>query len=549
MATNYIKYNSNQLIYPTPLVELSRENAYDNNHLGFVDKITLKGQLTGNFYQLQTGQSGILNIFNKNFGSFEIYEETSQGSSVFNKIYETSGINITSISFEESVYNGMLNYTVELNSSTMSGNVINPVNQYNFVENKDKTISLSHSVSAQGINTAGYPSKSNALQNAINFVVQNTGLSNVPTIKFISGSSSNFYLQNISESIDRLNAIYSIDESYTSSLLSTGSSGILKYSIDISSGVAADSLSLSIKGSYKGPLGGNVNDLRNSLNVTKLVSGAYFSYFNPIPINYSISENTGENIINFDYSFDNINLPNPYFKYDTSVEKDDIEQVIKVDVNASIIARGNRYNRYLLSQAAQASLNTGLFAIASGAVLDFKDFNSDTGYYKLRLQNIEFIDNPNEGVITAKASYDDKPMPSGDDPAIADSSFQISVQAPCWYMVGVPAINQRGYYIINDFDITTLPKCTIESTVSIKDGTSQGSTTSIQNNIKNSIGIISPSDYNFNITIKESFSEERANLDQASNLTQPILNTKNVNYKIEKVCTTNQSSIFPKIYQ
>ena len=162
---------------------------------------------------------------------------------------------------------------------------------------------------------------------------------------------------------------------------------------------------------------------------------------------------------------------------------------------------------------------------------------------------MEYIDNPNEGVLTAKATYDDKPMPSGDDPAVADSSFQISIQAPCWYMVGVPAINQRGYYTINDFDITTLPKCTIESTVSIKDGTSQGSTTAIQNNIKNSMGIISPSDYNFNITIRESFSEEKANLDKVSNLTQPILNTKNVNYKIEKVCTTNQSSIFPKIPQ
>lgn len=547
MTTNYIKYNSNQLIHPTPLVELSRENTYDNNHLGFVDKITLKGQLTGNFYQLQTGQSGILNIFDKNFGSFEIYEETSQGSAVFDKVYEKSGINVTSISFEESPYNGILNYTVVLNSSTMTGNVINPVNQYNFVENKDKTISLSHNVSAQGINTASYPSKSNALENAISFVTQNTGLANIPTVKFISGTSNNFYLQNISESIDRLNAIYSIDESYTSSLLSTGSSGILKYSIDISSGVAADSLNLSIKGSYKGPLGGNINDLRNSLNVTQLVSGAYASYFNPIPINYSISENTGENIINFDYSFDNINLPNPYFKYDTSIEKDDIEQVIKVDVNASIIARGNKYNRYLLSQTGQAYLNSSFFAIASGAVLDFKDFNNDTGSYKLRLQNMEFIDNPNDGTITAKASYDDKPMPSGDNDAVVDSSFRVSVQLPVNYMVAIPTINQKGNYIINDFNISTLPKCTIESSIVIKDGTSENAAANIQSNVGNSIRTIFPSDYNYDVTIKESFSTEKANLNKVSNFTQPILNTKTITYTVEKISSKGFSSAFPRI--
>ena len=117
------------------------------------------------------------------------------------KIYEKSGINITSISFEESAYNGMLNYTITLNSSTMTGNVINPVNQYNFTENKDKTISLSRSLSAQGINTAKYPSKSNALENAITFVTQNTGLATMPTVKFISGDIGNFYLQNMGNNI------------------------------------------------------------------------------------------------------------------------------------------------------------------------------------------------------------------------------------------------------------------------------------------------------------------------------------------------------------
>ena len=545
MEVNYLRYNSNQLINPTPLVEISRENIYNNNHLGFIDTITLRGQLTGSFYQLQTGQSGILNIFNQNFGLFEIYEETPRGSVIFEKIYEKSGINVKSISFDESPYNGLLNYTIELNSSTMTGNVINPVNQYNFTENKDKTISLSHSVSAQGINTASYPSKSNALENAINFVTQNTGLANVPTIKFISGASNNFYLQNIAESIDRLNATYSIDEYYTNSLLNTGTSGILKYSLDIASGVTTNSINLSLKGNYKGGLGGNINDLRNSLNVTQLVSGIYSSYFNPIPINYNISENTGENIINFDYSFDNINLPNPYFKYDTNVEKDYIEQIMKVDINASIIARGNRNYRYLLSKAYITGLTNQFSSIADEALLKFKDFNSDTGSYKLRLANMEIMDNPREGIVTAKVSYDDKPMPSGTSANVADSSYQISVQAPCWYMIGSPTINKKGFYIISDFNITTLPKLTIESNILAKNDEQLNEGT-VKNELKGITNNILPPDYDFNVTTKESFNVEKGSLDKISNLNQQILNTKRINYKLEKVSTNNETALFPK---
>jgi hypothetical protein len=546
MAINYIKYNSNQLPSPTPLVELSRENAYNNNHLGYIDSIVLRGQLTGNFNQLQTGQSGILNIFNQNFGLFEIYEATDRVGLVFQKIYEKSGINIKSISFDEAPYYGLINYNIELNCSTMSGNVINPVNQYNFVENKDKTISLSHNVSAQGINTAGYPSKSNALENAINFVVQNTGLANVPTIKFISGASNNFYLQNISESIDRLNATYSIDEYYTNSLLNTGASGILKYSLDITSGVTTDSINLSLKGSYKGPLGGNINDLRNSLNATQLVSSMYSSYFNPIPINYNISENTGENIINFDYSFDNISLPNPYLKYETSVQKDEVEQVMKVDINGSIVARGNRYYRYFLSQLYTSSLTGQFKTLADNALVDFKDFNSDTGVYTLRLQNIDVVKNPKDGTITAKVSYDDKPMPTGIGQDITDSSFQVSIQAPYWYMSDSPTMNKKGYHIINDFNITTLPKLTIESSFSAKNDQFFDQITT-QNKLQSTTTGIAPIDYNFNKTIKESFSIEKGNLNKSSELNQQILNTKKINYRLEKVCTDNQTSLFPKV--
>lgn len=542
MPINYIKYNSYQLTEPTPLVELSRENVYNNNHLGYIDNINLKGQLTGNFIQLQTGQSGILNIFNQNFGLFEIYEAFDRVS-LFQKIYEKSGIVVRSISFDEAPYNGILGYTIQLTSMAMSGNVINPVNQYNFTENKDKTISLSHTISAQGINTANYPTKSNALENAIAFVNSNTGLSNVPTVKFISGGNSPFYLQTISESIDRLNAIYSIDETYSSSLLNTGVSGVLKYSFDISSGVESNSINLSIKGTYKGPLGGNFNNLRNSLNITNLVSGIYTGYFNPIPIQYNISENTGENLINFDYSFDNISLTNPYFQYDTSVSKNELEQINKIDINGTIMARGNRNYRYFLCQLYKLNLTGSFSSIANTILAEFKDFNNDTSNSTLRLTNLEVTDNPKEGTISARASYDDKPMPTGN---FTDSSFQVSVQAPNWYMINSPTANKKGYHIISDFNITTLPKLSIDTSIAMKNDLYLDEE-STKTQLKNITSGIIPNNFNYNIFLKDSFAVQKNKLNIISNALQPISNVKQINYKLERTSTTNETSLLPKL--
>lgn len=531
MFNNYISYNSNQIPYPTPLVELSRENVYENNHLGFVDFITLKGQLTGNFQQLQTGQSGLLNTFNNNFGVFEIFEATTQPN-LFQKIYEKSGIVIKSISFDESTYNGALGYTIQMSSSTMSGNVINPINEYNFTENKDKTISLSHNVSAKGINTSKYPSKSNALQNAISFVNLNTGLANVPTVKFISGANNKFYLQTISESIDRLNGIYSISERYSSDLLNTGISGVLSYSFSISSGAESNALDLSIKGTYKGGIGENINNLRESLSVTRLVSGLYPNYFNPIPIQYNITENTGENSINFDYSFDNINLPNPYILYEINVSRDEIEQINRVDINGNIIARGNKLNKYTLSKNLQSTLTGGFSGVALDAANILKDFNNNTGNFNLRLVNIELIDNPNEGTLSAKASYDDKPMPA--DENIADSSFQVSVEAPNWYMTNIPTANKRGLHIVNDFDVTTLPKANIQVSLAMTNNSLTRSGAISQ--AAGTASAIIPTQYNFDKTLQNSYSIEEVSGQ-----------IKQANYKLQLVSTLNTSSLFPKI--
>jgi hypothetical protein len=674
MSTNIIKYNDNYLPYPTPLVTLDRENIYLNQYWGNSDSISLNGIITGNFDRIKTGQSGILNIFNKNFGNFEIYEAT--GATGFNlnrsgtffpfspyfnnltgvyvpknstiivkisgsyggfpiffyrgtssnfylsplsllkinyysgasetvfpqptpytgfsttasqsipsddkyidpnfnakgiysgnignynyisfanfagggggtpivrlevnsfdaeKIYENSGIIVRSINFEESNYSNLIRYEIGLGSTSLSGNVTNPTNEYSFTENEDKTISLSHRVSAQGINTNLSSGKSNAMDNAIAFVRSYTGLSNLPSTRFISGASNKFFMQNFSESIDRLNGVYSVEESYISNLLNTGLSGNLSYTVDIVSGADSNSIQINLRGEYKGPKDGNIINLRNSLNVTGLITGAYSGYFNPVPIQYNISENTGQNLINFDYSFDNINLPNPYYRYETSISRDEVQQLYNVQVRGEIVARGNRRYRYFLSTGNITSLTGQFLSVASGVLTGFKDFNADTTSSNLRLLNINIERNPNEGTVSANAIYDDKFMPSGN---FVDANYDVSVNGPVWFMNNQPTCNIKGFHIINDFDITTLPRLNVNTSFRYKNLTGINNENLLRSQVKDITNNILPNNYNFNVQLQDS--------ESYSKKYNSINSLLEISYNLEKIDISNQNGLLPK---
>lgn len=508
---NYIRYNSD------PVWVL-----YDNLYAG--NKNT--------FYNPNLNPTGWIASGGTTFGGIDIFY------TAYNQIYLKSGIIVKSISFDESNYAGVLNYTIELNSILVTGDVIDPANEYSFTENENKTVSLTHNVSAKGINTSKTPSKSNAIDNAISFVRNYTGLVNIPTTKFISGSSNKFYLQNFSESIDRLNATYSIQENYISNLLNLETSGSLTYTLDINSGANSNVVEINIRGDYKGPKDGSITPLRNSLNVTGLITGLYSGYLNTIPIQYSVSENTGENLINFNYTFDNINLPNPYYKYQSSISRDELQQVYNVQVQGDIITRGNRYNRYAISFLDESYLLdfTGQFLkIASGALTGFKDFNGDTGVSSLRLLNISIQKNPNDATISATANYDDKFMPSG---VFVDANYSVSVDAPRWYMNNQPTCNINGYHIINDFDITTLPRLSLSTSFKYKDITGAYTEASLRQMAKNLTQKLTPSNYNFATTLQdpESFVKKYNNFSS----------TTDVSYKLEKISLTNQNGLLPK---
>lgn len=567
---NIIKYNNNTLNIPTPLVALEKDYIFNNQKIGEVDRIRLVGQLTGNYNQLTGSQIELIQKFNRDFGLFQIYENN-------NVIYEKSGVVVNSITFDESHYNALLGYEVNLTARQYNFNVQNPVNQFN-ISKENNILNLTHNVSAQGINTSSN-STSNAMVNAINFVNQFTGLNGIPSLyiednigtpsevvvennvnyngKYLKGilpngqiywqrendgqvrflapfalaypqwilisgagtvippilnlsqnpqtfpingwdslrikiNSGSYILLEQRESINRLENSYSIQEIYIKDLTYDHQpSGILRYSIDYTSGAEQDGITFSIKGSYNdSPINGNFNNLKsgfkNSISgnlynkLKESVSGFYIGYINPNPIAISINENSGANTIDFSYEYDNLNLPNPYFVYSSDISRDDISQIISININGEINARGGSLSgRYALAQQYYNTFSNSLYNIAQNIYNVFIDFSGANYNYPIRLIKLNKKDNPSIGKITMSATFDDKEIPYN---FAAEADYSVSKELPVWYF-GPNATLKRNNYIFQDFDIHTPLRSTYDANIKTNTSISKSTAESIGANI------------------------------------------------------------------
>lgn len=139
-----------------------------------------------------------------------------------------SGIfpDVVSIDISEAIQVNRLDYTIVLEDvaapSGVSGLIQNLTNTWQFSENENEClIDISHSVSAQGLNTAISGASSNALDNAILRVNQLLGLSSAPSgfpryTEPVSGLNTRFYEITTSreETVNVEDATYSVSETF-----------------------------------------------------------------------------------------------------------------------------------------------------------------------------------------------------------------------------------------------------------------------------------------------------------------------------------------------
>lgn len=487
-----ISYNGFNDIFsglaPAPLISKTTENISYGTRWGQVENLTLNGNLTGHCLDY-TGaiylHQQLVQRFNKDFQPFVVKENNSI-------IYSGDIASVQQISFPDSKFVSLVPFSINLkcySSSSFSGTfgVLEPKDEFTFSESEDNTVEIRHSVSACGFNSSS--NNSNAFENARSFVAARTGWTDQITPHFINYVSTiEPVLINIEESIDRFNGTYSVEETYTSDK-TTSSAGLLRYTIQSSSGLLGGAVTVGLEGQIIGGLNYDIATIRSRFNSTNFYALAADSYaknynesssdLNSTELTKRITENLLNNTISFSFSYDNDPSPNPFLDYTTKFDEDRITYNVQSTIEGSVRGRGDRSVRWENVQNYYKQIKNTLYGLLSD---DYNDQNFRYSINPVIINQSETFD-PFATVISFSYTYDSSPIINSD---LEFFKYTINVQPGINIYSEVPLLNKQEYYIQN-LDYSRRSIVNIQGSAKIKNNV--GVTAGI-NTVKNQVNAL-----------------------------------------------------------
>ena len=399
---------------PTPFVSADYDFIDYKSGQNLVTNLTMNGQLTGrylgqlSYYELTSGFNLLLNRLSNNYGSLVISENSET-------LFSGQSVIIDSIETEDSTWYGVLPFSIKciIYETGIFRNyfgVIEPEEKIEYSEEDGLIVNLNYSISAKGLNITG----TSAIQNAKNWVHSRTGnYTRISPILVDTGIGSNFLLNSIKESIDRFNGTYGLDISYVKSTSQESpKTSLLDYTVDISSGINDNFITVGLQGSFKNNQisGGSINLRNDFLNYDfyNLANNISLNTFNTIlnsnPISQSVTEEQNSNVLNFNISYNNDFISNVVNDYTVDISTDSLKNITNVNLNAKIFARyGDIDRRWLLVQDFYNN-SFNAFAIANTEYI--KEISNRILYSRPLTESITF--NQYTAEIQYNASWSDK---------------------------------------------------------------------------------------------------------------------------------------------
>jgi hypothetical protein len=461
-----ISYNSvtfNSIGLENPYLLLDESMVYVNKKWINQRNINLQGMMTGNFNQITTKQTALVNMFSTDFKTLQV-----------DSIPSFTYCKVNNITFPESNYQNILNYSISLLSygdqfNYINSGVLDPVNEISISENNDGTFVVSHNASARGINKS-----TSALNAAKNFVNSLKGISqyNIGSLEQFNNelNNSSFVLKNFSESIDRINGSCSIKEDYifNSNLNDINpADGILKYSVEYRSGLRDDFATADVRGTIEydknvQPDASEVSTLANDGTFKGKAEAVLGGSVNAIPESFNINTEKGK--LDFNFTYINNVIPQPYFDYKLSFKYDKIYSKTVIDISGPVIVKGNldqRNTQLDAFLAAIPNMETYLYNIVNS---DYSTWCSAVGsnvyILRPRANNLSVRRSLPKGTLEISANFDDGITAW---PGFISNSFSINYNPTLELIYPKPNCLQNGYYILLQPDIWTLPNLSIRA--------------------------------------------------------------------------------------
>lgn len=452
-----ISYGSFQFPDPVPFVEKEQMPINYGGLWSQKTQIKLNGVVTGlSFNDIISAQENIVSNLSKDYQTL-IIDAKNFG------IAKVNGIN-----FSDSVYVGVVNYDIEFEcyeQPLFNGTfgVVEPKNEYSFQENQDNTISVTHSISAKGFPTTATTSTSNnALENAKNFVQNLAGYDpNAGGLKpylIKNNITYNPILVESTESIDRINSIYSLEEKYLIDLnsadptISADARFLTRYTVNINEDAENDFRTVSIDGEVSAGLLNNavtIADIREyvaNINLKGVCEEVSSLTLNLKPENLNFSEDKQSKRITFSAEFNTNALDagnadsDPYFDYGINVNYDIINNLTTFAINGTLrCAGGNlkeRYKRVLdyydntINSTATRGTEDYLYNLVNTFYGQVKSsLGLPSNYLNNTTSNLSVIRSPYAGEVSISADFQDNKglVNNSDTILIKDIKYSIQV--------------------------------------------------------------------------------------------------------------------------
>ena len=490
----------------TPYVSRVQTPIYYGVRSGQITQIDLNGQLTGNDYDsLIVAQNKLVSGFSKDFQSLNLRDGSTSVEG-----FPISNCVVDSINFSDSRYNQLLDYSITLRAyeaSLFSGvsKVLSPVNSFVFSESSDGQRSIAHTISAQGINTnTSGTIEGNALDNAKDFVLSLTGWSNqiMPEMirkgDFTKYATINPSLKSQSESVNRMNGIFSVTENWVFDE-NNSEDAAKNVTVDIQSGINADFVTATVNVNVQGDKRKSIAEIRNKVprnNELYKIAKDNFEVMradtsrqlNAQPLSVDVNEDTESKSISVSAVFSDNNIhpyavisasnapeghPHKkqdyaYFDYSVDLNRDEISSITEVSINGTILGiGGDLKNRYAAANQFLTGLNKNLYATGTGsnanvsffglsgflyekAKGEYDSFFTSSENYGLNQTLNSLTISPNEfnGTISVTASFNDVDKFLGEYNQFDSASYSVSVKP------ALPAISVKPIVMeyLNDSD-------------------------------------------------------------------------------------------------
>jgi hypothetical protein len=440
-------------IAPTPFVAINEEMINYGQRWGTVQKIGLKGMLTGacnpssGNNELFVRQQALLSGFSRDFKTLEIIDSNS---TVFSAPYAK----IDNISFDASPYVAGLPFKIDITafpSGMFSGvyGITDPVSTIKYSQQNNGIVNITRNISAKGFNTSNTVNN-NALDNARNYVQSLTGNgAQIISPAFIS-LAPNLCPRKITETINRLEGTYAVDIDYTQRKNAT-SSILLTYTTDIGYEEERGIYNISLKGSLNGGECRDMQSLRSAYSelqpynrvmtrFAQQVTGA--PAINPTPDSFSVDEDESSNNINFSYSY-TTDPEEVRFDYTLDVQNNYITDSATASINGVFIPRGPQATRMQKAEAALSGFNP--LPICRAAYLQNITLGSvplNTNYKSYNVTR-----DLTTNTIKVNAAFDNSPMPIA---GAKQFNWTVSVVPSLWSFYPVQFLNGgNGYFNLN----------------------------------------------------------------------------------------------------